>query len=182
MHLLLCYALPPPLIGLPHSVRTSVPPLLRSSHSVRTILLLYLHPVASPSTGRTPPRFTVAYYYRPPSEHRTHTGRNQDAPRGHGHNSRDTVHTSTVACFNCNEPSQRRVLGNDDDSHRRRQLNVHSRTLPTPPKMNLTRLPAPHLGTTAPSTIIHLHQLVNDSPQPSPPCCSAERRSPAPRR
>jgi hypothetical protein len=37
-----------------------MPALLRSSHSVRTILLLYLCTVASPSTGRTSPRFTVA--------------------------------------------------------------------------------------------------------------------------
>jgi hypothetical protein len=41
-------------------------------------------------------------YHGPPSDHRTHAGCNQDAPRGHGHNSRNTMHTSTVTRFNCN--------------------------------------------------------------------------------
>jgi hypothetical protein len=71
-------------------------------------------------------------YRRPPSDHQTHAGRNQDAPRGHGHNSRNTVHTLILAHFNCNFASQGQALGHNDDSHIRRRLNVLTRTPMTP--------------------------------------------------
>jgi hypothetical protein len=59
-------------------------------------------------------------YHRPPSNRRIHAGRNQDAPRGHEHNSRNTMHISTVTRFNCNFSSQEQALGHNDDSQARR--------------------------------------------------------------
>ena len=68
--------------------------------------------------------------------------------------------------FKCNGSSQRQTLGHNDDSLTRCRL-PHVQTCThltqTLPKTNLTRLPAPHLGTTAPSTIIHLHRFADDN-------------------
>jgi hypothetical protein len=63
-------------------------------------------------------------YHRPPSDHRTHAGRNQDAPRGHGHNSRNTVHTSTVTRFSFNFSLQGQALGHNDDSRTRHRQRL----------------------------------------------------------
>jgi hypothetical protein len=71
-------------------------------------------------------------YHRPPSDHRTHAGQYQDAPRGHGHNPRNTVHSSIVTRFNCNFSSQGQALGHIDDSWTRRRLDVPTRMPMTP--------------------------------------------------
>ena len=80
---LLCYVVPPALLG-GH--------LAQGSHHTPLIL------ACSRSTlhrSHTSSLYDGFAYHRPPSaSHRIHTGRNQDAPRGHGHDSRNTVHTA----------------------------------------------------------------------------------------
>jgi hypothetical protein len=96
--------------------------------------------------------------------------------------SRPSVAPSTgqqhdVTRFNCNGSSQKQALGHNDDSDTRRRLNVHT-CMPMTPSDTLsrttilTRLRAPHLGTTSP---------INDHPSPAyrrqlspPPSCSIE--------
>jgi hypothetical protein len=86
--------------------------------------------------------------------------------QGHGHNLRNTVHTSTVTRFNSNESFRRRALGHYDNSqttpNKPKNLHVHdSLTQISFPVDNKTP------GTTAghhlsPSTIIHHNHLSND--------------------
>jgi hypothetical protein len=150
-------------------------------------------------------------YHRPPSDNRTHAARNQDAPRGHGHNTQNTVHTNCDALqlqllfTGTSTWTQQRLTDSTPTTTERATLHTLDFLIHlTLPEMNLTRLPAPHLGTTSP---------INDHPPPPscrrqlpailttsfaqrrspatslmtacsshPPGRSADRRSPAPRR